>query len=391
MKFTNKNATPAYALIQAFYWITNCPIFFYASLYLQDKGLTNSQIGLVLAASYAAAAWLQPIVANLFQKSGVRLNVGMGYAYLLGSCMALALLLLPMGAIPMTVLLVAVLTLQSVMRPVLSSLPKDFEREGISINFGVARGVGSVAFSLASLLIGLLMRKMDPSRIPAIYLCTMLVLAALLFWFRAPGAPQPVQQEKAASGSNPIRSNPRFGLFLLGVICLLVPHVFIDSFMTQIMQSLGGNSANQGVALALATVLELPAMIFYSRISRRFGGSRLMLLAGWMWVVKDATALLATGPAGMYVSSVFQIATMGLFTPALVEYVAQVLPEKDFLKGQALAGSADSLGCLIATALGGRLIDMVGIKPSLGMMTAFALAGAILFTIAIPRKKEISR
>ena len=63
------------------------------------------------------------------------------------------------------------------------------------------------------------------------------------------------------------------------------------------MQNLGGGSAQQGVAVAVAAMTELPAMVLYGRLSRRMGVGRMLCLTAWVWVAKDLLTALAATPA----------------------------------------------------------------------------------------------
>lgn len=379
---------PMYTLIHILYWVTNCLMFNFASAYLQAKGYTNGNIGLILALSYMGSALMQPGFATLFQKKGVRLNLGMVGVYAAAILLSLVILLVPMGKIVLACVIVLVFTLHSSMQPGLNSLHREFELGGIAMNFGVARGIGSAVFSASSAVIGVVMSRFAPTVLPGFYLCTMLALMVVLFFFRSPGAVQREEKRNHHSVAYIFRNYPRFALFLAGVVCLMLPYTFVENFLLQIMQSLGGTSAHQGIAISIFGIVEVPTMLLYSRASRRFGGNNLLRMAGWVWVVKNLVTLMATSPAGIYASCVLQFATMAVYIPGMVEYVANNLPEQDFLKGQALAGSAFTLACLVSTSLGGKLIDAMGVRTTLMMLQMFSVAGAVLFTVAIPRSRK---
>lgn len=386
-----KSATPVYSLVHILYWITNCAMFNFAATYLLDKGYTNGQVGLLLALSYGGSALMQPAMAALFQKRGIRVNRGMAAVYLLACVLALLMLLLPLNGILLAVLFVSALTLHSSLQPALNSLAKDLERSGRQVNFGMARGIGSAAFSVSSAVIGMLLGRFATGIVPAFYLCSMALLAVLLPVFRVPAPIRIENRMNQQTDRHFFRSHPRFVVFLVGVACISVTHMFIDNFMIQIMRGLGGDSHHQGIAIAIAGVVELPAMTLYSRFSRRFGGNNVLVAVGWIWMVKDMMVVFATSPTLVYISELLQFGAFAMYVPAMVEYVSVTLPEQDFLKGQALAGSAFMIGCLLASSLGGSLIDLVGVKMTVALVQVFGIVGAILFTIAIPHGKRLKR
>ena len=388
MKQHNRHITAFYALIQCLYWITYGLMFNFASAYLLDRGFSNSHIGLVLGASYALSACAQPLFAAFFNRSGIRLSSGMACVYVVIAALALAVLALPMKGGALAACIVCIFMLQSSMQPSLNSLHRGYELAGVPVNFGLARGLGSAAFSVMCALVGQLLRAVSPGILPALYLTTILLLLVCLLAFRSPtfaGTPAGQKREKR---EGLLRRNPRFALFLLGLVCLATAHIFIDNFMLQIMQNVGGGSGQQGVAIAVAAVTELPAMVLYSWLSRRTDGRSLLRMAAWVWVLKDLLTMFARSPMAIYAAELLQFASYAFYVPATVDYISRTLPQEDFLKGQALSGTAFTLGSLAATFVGGWLLDAVGTGSALMVMQVFAVAGALLFTIAIPRARR---
>ena len=51
MENGRQSKTAQYALIQALYWMSFCMIFAYASVYLLDRGFSNTAIGLLIGIS----------------------------------------------------------------------------------------------------------------------------------------------------------------------------------------------------------------------------------------------------------------------------------------------------------------------------------------------------
>ena len=62
MKHLFPGATGHFSLIQGCYWMTYCILISFSSLYLLDRGFTNTQIGLLLGIAGLTAAILQPFV-----------------------------------------------------------------------------------------------------------------------------------------------------------------------------------------------------------------------------------------------------------------------------------------------------------------------------------------
>ena len=374
-----------YTLIQCLYWMTAGLMFNFASAYLLDRGFSNSQIGVVLGAAYALSAVAQPLVAALFNRSGVRLSTGMACFYAVAAVLAVLVLALPLQGGALAVLIVCIFMLQSTMQPSLNSMHRGYALRGVEVNFGFARGMGSAAYSVMCALVGRLLYRFSPCMLPALYLTTMLLMIACLLAFRAPSFTDGVSLGERRRREPLLRRYPRFALLLLGVSLLATVHIFIDNFMLQIVQNLGGGSAQQGVVVAIAAMMELPAMVLYGRLSKRIGGGWVLCMAAWVWVVKDVLTALATSPAMLYAISLLQFASYAFYVPAAVEYVSDALSQQDFLAGQALVGTAFTLGSLAATFIGGWMLDLLGVRGALSGMQAFSIAGAVLLSVAVLR------
>lgn len=388
MKRTSASITSFYAVLQGLYWVTYGLMFNYASVFLLDRGFSNSRIGFVLGASYAFSACIQPLFAALVSRMNVRLSSAMACVYGSIGILAAVNLVLPLNGTALVCVMVAMLTLQSAMQPSMNSLHRGDELAGVPVNFGLARGMGSAAFALMSFTVGQILNRVKPQILPAFYLSTVALMFIGLAIFRSPSIGNGGAREKSASQSGLMRRYPRFGLFLIGLVLLATVHIFIDNFMLQIMHSVGGDSGNLGIAIAVAAITELPAMVVYGKLSRRLDGSMLLRAAGWLWFVKDALALIAPRPEIIYITEIMQFCSYAIYVPATVDYIARTLPETDFLKGQALAGSAFTMGSLLATLIGGRMIDAFGVKAALGYLLIFAFIGAVLFGVAIPRTRR---
>ena len=65
----SRDLTFPYALLQMFYWMNMAVTAGYASFFLLGAKLTNSQIGLLLAAGGLLSALIQPLLAAFADKS----------------------------------------------------------------------------------------------------------------------------------------------------------------------------------------------------------------------------------------------------------------------------------------------------------------------------------
>ena len=149
-------ATFHYSLIQGLFWVLYCALVCFSSVYLLERGFSNSQIGLLISVSSILSAVLQPVAAaraDRLVKIALR-QVCAGVAALMALC-ALGLLLLP-GKLLQAGLYMLLLILLQLLTPFLYSLAMDCLNNHIPLNYGLARGAGGATYGLASALCGVL-------------------------------------------------------------------------------------------------------------------------------------------------------------------------------------------------------------------------------------------
>ena len=379
-----RRATPYYALIQALYWAIFCLMVGFASAFLLDRGFTNGQIGLILGVSYLLSAILQPAIGSLFSRRGIRLNSGIACAYMPVAVLSLAIIALPLPRVALAVMLATIFTIQSMLQPSVNALHQNFETESDKVNFGLARGVGSAAYALSSFVMGRLLVRFSPSILPVAYGAAVVAMIAVLLCARTTNvAGRASLESRGASYADILREHPHMALFLVGAACMFLTYSFIDNFLLQIILSIGGTSGNLGTAITLSAMTELPAMILFARFTRRGKGVRVFMISVWFWLAKDVLTLLAPSPGVLYAVQLLNFASCAVYVPGMMDYMRHILPESQLLRGVTLAGTATTLGSLVATILGGWLMDAAGVRRALMIVQLFAACGAVLLTLAL--------
>ena len=70
-----------YNFLHLFYWFTGCCINGFIAVFLQSKGLSNTEIGIVTGGSCVATIFLSPFMSSLISKiKGIK-YVNSTYAY----------------------------------------------------------------------------------------------------------------------------------------------------------------------------------------------------------------------------------------------------------------------------------------------------------------------
>ena len=62
--------------------------------------------------------------------------------------------------------------------------------------------------------------------------------------------------------------NALFMVMSIGVVALFFGNVIVENFTIQIIESIGGDTAQLGVMIFVMALLEMPAMIFFDKLRR---------------------------------------------------------------------------------------------------------------------------
>ena len=174
--------TARYGWVQSFYWMGFAALMGFASLFLLDAGFRNTEIGLIIALSGGISALLQPAAASLAEGPG---RVGLK-SLICGVCLLIAAAALGLTALCLTrgpalgtaLLYGGCLLLLQINFPLINALGTEAINQGRRLNWGAARGLGSVAYAAASAGLGLLTKRAGAVAVPLLVLASFLLTAA---------------------------------------------------------------------------------------------------------------------------------------------------------------------------------------------------------------------
>lgn len=379
-----KKANLLYIALQVALWGIYGVLYSYANRYLLSQGLSSTIIGILLALSTAVAFVLQPVLTAVIDNKKLNLK---GVLLMLSFLMLLCSALLPfIKQIWIVAAVYAVAYVGVVVYPAfINSMGMVAIKSGFKVNFGVARGVGSFVFGVTAWGANILIKVFSESAIPffAIIFCLTAIGAILLF---PKGADAVTTKEKASNITDFFKRNKKFTALLFAVAVIMIGHNILGNCMYQIAVFKGDANA-QGSVLMLSTLIEIPTIVFFTKLLKIAKSSTYMRISGVFFVLRVVLTLIIPGIWGLYVAQLCQIAGYGLYTVCSVYYAGEVVSDKDTVKGQAYISAANTIGCLIAHLTGGAMIDAVGVENMLIITTIISAIGMIMLFFTTEKKK----
>ena len=104
--------------------------------------------------------------------------------------------------------------------------------------------------------------------------------------------------------------------------------------------------------------------------------------------VKVIASLLAPSLPVFYLVQVLQLAGWGLIAIAPIYYVNRVIGPEDAIKGQAYIGMSYTVASVLASMVGGWLIDLAGVPALLMMASLVGVAGAVVVIVFTERVEQ---
>lgn len=391
-----------YACIQGTYWMLYGIFSSFASVFLLARGYSNAEIGVILAAANVAAVVLQPLAADLADRSAkvslIGLTQGMTVMMMV---MTIGLFAFQKKSLALAVIFVLLVAWHTILQPLINSLNFRLQECGVHINFGMARSLGSLTYSILMAILGTVVENHGTQVLPLTGEVIMVMLLLSLFLTRrqykkarrlnlekGTVREKPEAEEEAIDLAGFVRRNRVFFIVNIGVIGLYFSNSILNNYMMQIVSGVGGDSGDMGRILSLMAFLEIPTMFCFDALRKRFSCQLMLKAAAVGFTVKIALCWLAESVAMIFAAQIFQLVSFALFLPAMVHFIDEIMSRGEAVKGQALFTMMTTVTTVFSSLAGGLLLDISGAKMLTLVSTLVTAAGAAVIILSVDRVKS---
>lgn len=400
MKSSNKykNTQVLYTLLQGMYWASYCTLVSFCAVYLQYRGLSNTDVGIVTGTGAACSVFGSPWIATLVSKiKNMTVKRLIRFVFLISGFLYLGIMYLPLPKGIMMAGYIVMITLYHSLEPLINAMAMNYVNYGIPVNFGFARGVGSMAYALSSMLLGRIAEVFYPGALSYLFLGTIVMLFGILFFMQeqtlGDGKKKEAENRQAEENVtlwNMIRTHRIYAVLLFGFGFDFISKTVLSTYLINIVRSLGGTETTLGLAMFVSAASEIPVMFLASVILKRFSCITLLKFSSVFFVLKNAAIYFAGGLPLIFVGMALQSLSYGIFTFAAVYYVNEKLEKRYRVLGQSMIGMVTvGIGGTAGNILGGIVQDHFGLQVMVGGALIFTIIGMIIVFIAayFERKK----
>ncbi|HJB69409.1 MAG TPA: MFS transporter [Candidatus Flavonifractor avistercoris] len=380
--------------MQMGFWAMFAAIVAYQTALLLERGFTNGEAGLMTSVRCLAGIVFQPLLGGFADRHpGVPLKGIVGVSLALSLAAGVWYWAEPAMGLAQTALVWVVIGGLGVSSyPLMDAMAVQFINDGVPIRYSLGRGLGSLAYAVVCVLLGLQVGQWGVETTLVTFLLLTAAEIALVFtyptWHPKAPAEGRAAAERPQSALSLLRSSPRFTLMLAGVLFGLTAVLPLSNFLVNVILSRGGQAADLGLAMFLMGGFELPAAFLFPKLLRRLGSGRILVLSMAFCTLKGVALLLTWNLAGVLLCQPLQMLGYGLFTPASVYFVNESVPPADRVRGQTIMMVASNgLGGMLGGMLAGFTLDLGGANWMLAGCVACGCVSVLLCLLALPRKR----
>lgn len=344
------------------------------SVYFKNEvGLTGGQIGTLLSIGPIVMVFTQPVWGMVCDYTG-KPNRMLILAVMMTGMLGLGYLVLDTYA-GMLVLAACLAAFQSAIIPTSDSIAMNFVHRAGG-HYGNLRLWGAIGFASATWIMGELAENLGMHVI-------FFGFAASLWACAIIGLKLPKEEVSfeldLRSGLSRLIKMPRFSLFLLATFLIFGPVQANNTYFGLLFQHLGGTVAGVGLGFLFAAGSEAPFMRFAGPWIRKWGMLTVTLFATLVSGIRWLFYALEPSLFWVYVTTVSQGFSVGLFIPAALQYVRDLAPKEVRTTAISLyAAVGTGLGNSFFTLVGGYMLDWIGISATYLMYGLSTLAGATI-------------
>ena len=382
-----------YILMQLLYFVLMGTLISYGSYALLQLGYSASMAGIIMAIGSLLSAILQPIAANISDNSK-RFSLFNVCIIISIICVLLstATFVQRSASLLMTLSFIGITGTFTVLEPLINTVPAILKNNGIELNYGVGRAVGSLGYALANALLGILTGKFPYY---VVFLCAIIASILLLLinikankdFLTISTVVEKQEEKESISYSQFLKRHKSFVVLMLCTTGIYLGFTMTDNMMILVVNNVGGNSSDLGMIMAFKACLEVPVIFFYDKLEKLSSPEKLLKVAAISFVLKAAILCFAKSVSMIYVAQLVQLSSLSLEIPAMVSYITKIMDKKEAVRGQALYITGITVASVLSSLVSGIISDIFSTNMMLIVAFSITTASVIAYLLVIDKTK----
>jgi PPP family 3-phenylpropionic acid transporter len=357
------------------YYLAQASLFPYISIYLQEKGISATAIGMILSLWALVSVISQPVMGMINDRITDQRRILM-ISNVFAPIIGLGFYFLE-GYPALIILSILFSWFQASAGPLSDSLAVEIgNQQGFS--FGSVRLWGALSFSLGAVCTGFLYEKIGYDKGFLIYLgISVFVVFTLFFFPKVKSSRHPLSMFDQAKE---VFLNKTFLIFVC--ICLLISmSMAINfSFLPIYLNDRGFDKKWIGIAYSIAALIEVPMFWLSVLLNNRMNRLYVLCLAAGFYAIKCLLLYVSHNLFLILCLQLFDGISYAFFISAAVETVESLSTAQTKSTYQTLfAAITSGLGGIIGSALGGIIVGHLGAPFLYFILFLLSMAASVLF------------
>jgi PPP family 3-phenylpropionic acid transporter len=254
--------------------------------------------------------------------------------------------------------------------------------------YGRYRLGGSIGYIVGTILAGFLYDQVGYLWMFPAYGLLMLVFALLALRLPRRAA------RLAGAGGREIGQmirQPAWLILIASVFLFWIAYYASMTFLGIVLKSMGADDKLIAFATVIGAVIEMPFMAFSGQLIQRFGAVRLLWFALLLQIIRYFLLSQMGVPAWAIAINMLNGPGFVLFWNSAVNLVSRMAPPSLVATAQGFLASTLSLAGIISSLLSGVLFDRLGPSGLFLVLTAFCVAGFVLYSLGIVLRLQAER
>jgi PPP family 3-phenylpropionic acid transporter len=356
--------------------------FPFFALFLNGRGLSAGEIGVVIATTAVARVLCNPVWGHLSDSTlGRRRALQIGT---LGSAIAAFGLFFTSSLGSILVVVFVFATMSAATGPNVDALALVHLGDDQMHQYGRVRGWESLSYAASCLVFGFVLQLVGARWAMPIYGAAAILV---LLWSSTLVQDRPTRSEhqgRLGTVGAAFRAAPRFWVFLIALLLVWIGFNAAWNFISLKIEAAGGGPLLVGIGTALGGLVEVPVMRSSSRLVRRYGLRVLYVTGCCVYALGFLLWGLISNPTIVSLLTVFEGLGFGLLFTTGVLVIGRMLPSSLYSTGQSMAATASfGLGPILGAGIGGWVFDRFGSVTLYTGASLLALAGATVAWFAL--------
>ncbi|MFB5663089.1 MFS transporter [Alteribacillus sp. HJP-4] len=359
----------------------------YMPIYFQFQGLTQSQIGILMAMGPLASVFAQPFWGYMSDKWKTIKRV---LIICVISTLVAALIFFQVTSYPAMMFFLFCLFLFLAPCTALGDSLTQKTAFQHHVNFGSIRMWGSLGFAVTSLITGWILEKWSPGIIYLpFFLCGTAALILVLLLSDTAPAKKPVTIVHALS----LGKRPEIVYFLGLVFLISIGHRANDSFLGLFVVELGGGESMIGQAWFVGVVSEAAVFALSALWFRRYPPLIFIIIAGFLYSGRWLIMSTLDDPVHIIWIQILHGITFGLMYFSSLNYISRIIPEELQATGHLLfITTFFGISGITGALAGGWLMENfsgAGLYQTLALFSAAGAALLIFYTLRVRKNTAV--